>query len=64
MLAIAGVVTLIIHFSILYVPFLNEIFHVVPLTPPQLLLCFVSSLSALLVFPSKLIKRRPYAENQ
>jgi Ca2+-transporting ATPase len=64
MLAVAGVVTLVLHFSIIYVPFLNEIFHVVPLTPFQLLICFVGSLSAFLVFPGKLIKRRPYAENQ
>ena len=64
MLAVSGVVTLILHFSILYVPFLNEIFHVVPLTPFQLLLSFAGSLSAFLIFPSKLIKRRPYAENQ
>jgi hypothetical protein len=64
MLAVAGVITLALHFSILYVPFLNEIFHVVPLTPFQLLVCGVGSLSAFLIFPSKLIKRRPYAEDQ
>jgi Ca2+-transporting ATPase len=62
MLAAAGVITLVLHFSIIYVPFLNTIFHVVPLTFYQLLICFVGSFSALLIFPSKLIKRRPYVE--
>jgi Ca2+-transporting ATPase len=63
MLAVAGVITLVLHFCIIYVPFLNEIFHVVPLTPFQLLICFVGSLTAFLIFPSKLIKRRPYVED-
>jgi Ca2+-transporting ATPase len=62
MLAASGVITLALHFSILYVPVLNEMFHVVPLTPTQLLVCFLGSLSALLIFPSKLIKKRPYFE--
>ncbi|MFH0897241.1 MAG: cation-transporting P-type ATPase [Candidatus Bathyarchaeota archaeon] len=62
MLAISVVITLALQISIIYVPFLNEIFHVVPLTSFQLLICFLGSITAFLIFPSKLIKRRPYAE--
>ncbi|GAG17491.1 unnamed protein product, partial [marine sediment metagenome] len=46
--------------AILYVPALNTIFKVVPLTPFQLLLCFIGSLTAFLIIPGKLIPRRRY----
>ncbi len=45
---------------ILYVPALNPIFKVAPLTPFQLALCFFGSLTAFLILPGKLIPRRRF----
>jgi len=64
MLFVSVVVGLGLQFLILYVPFLNEVFHVVPLTPFQLLYCFVGSLTAFLIVPQRLIPRRQYVEHK
>jgi len=60
MLFITILVSLMLQMAILYVPALNIIFKVVPLTPFQLLLCFIGSLTAFLIIPGKLIPRRRY----
>ena len=64
MLFVSVVVGLGLQFLILYVPFLNEVFHVVPLTPFQLMYCFVGSLTAFLIVPQRLIPRRQYVEHK
>jgi Ca2+-transporting ATPase len=64
MLFISVVVGLILQFMILYIPVLNDAFHVVPLSSFQLLLCFIGSLTAFLVLPGKLIPRRTYVEHK
>jgi len=63
MLFVSIVVSLVMQMLILYVPALNPIFKVVPLTPFQLALCFVGSLTAFLILPGKLIPRRRYVSN-
>jgi Ca2+-transporting ATPase len=60
MLFISVVVSLAMQMAIIYVPALNTVFRVAPLTPFQLLLCFVGSLTAFLIMPGKLIPRRRY----
>jgi len=60
MLFITILVSLALQMAILYVPALNTIFKVAPLTPFQLLLCFIGSLTAFLIIPGKLIPRRRY----
>jgi hypothetical protein len=50
--------------AIIYVPALNRVFRVAPLTPLQLLLCLVGSLTAFLILPGKLIPRRQYVTDQ
>ena len=60
MLFISVVVSLAMQMAIIYVPVLNTVFRVAPLTPFQLLLCFVGSLTAFLIMPGKLIPRRRY----
>jgi Ca2+-transporting ATPase len=64
MLFISVIVGLALQFMILYIPFLNEVFHVVPLTGFQLLICFMGSLTAFTIFPGKLIPRRRYVEHR
>jgi len=64
MLFVSVVVGLTLQLMILYVPFLNNVFHVVPLTPNQLLICFLGSLTALLIVPQKLIPRRRYVSQR
>jgi Ca2+-transporting ATPase len=64
MLFVSIVVGLSLQLLILYVPLLNEVFHVVPLNTFQLLLCFLGSLTAFLIFPSKLIPRRTYVKHR
>ncbi len=64
MLFVSVVVGVGLQFLILYVPFLNEMFHVVPLTSFQLLYCFVGSLTAFLILPQRLIPRRHYVEHR
>ncbi len=64
MLFVSVVVGVVLQFLIIYVPFLNEVFHVVPLTPFQLLYCFVGSLTAFLILPQRLIPRRRYVEHR
>ena len=60
MLFITILVSLALQMAILYVPALNTIFKVAPLTPFQLLLCFIGSLTAFLIIPGKLSPRRRY----
>ena len=60
MLFVSVVVSLAMQMAIIYVPALNTVFRVAPLTPFQLLLCFVGSLTAFLIMPGKLIPRRRY----
>jgi len=60
MLFVSIVVSLILQFAIVYLPPLQKLFHVAPLTPLQLGLCVLGSLTALLILPGKLIKRRFY----
>jgi Ca2+-transporting ATPase len=64
MLFVSVVIGLILQLMILYIPFLNNVFHVVPLTPNQLLICFLGSLTALLIVPQKLIPRRRYVSHR
>lgn len=64
MLFVSVVISLILQFMILYIPYLANIFHVVPLTMFQLGLCFLGSLTAFLVIPGKLIPRRRYVEHR
>jgi len=61
MLFVSVVVSLVLQMAILYWPPLQNIFHVAPLTPFQLGICALGSLTALLILPGKLIKRRRYA---
>jgi len=63
MLFVSVVVGLTLQMLILYVPFLNEVFHVVPLTPFQLGLCVLGSFTALLIIPQRLIPKRVYVEH-
>jgi len=60
MLFVSVVVSLVLQFAIVYLPPLQSLFHVAPLTPFQLGLCFLGSLTAFLILPGKLIKRRQY----
>jgi len=64
MLFVSVMVGVGLQFLILYVPFLNEVFYVVPLTPFQLFYCFAGSLTAFLVLPQRLIPRRQYVEHR
>ena len=64
MLFISVVVGLGLQFLILYIPAFNVIFHVVPLTGFQLLICFLGSLTAFLIVPQRLIPKRQYVEHR
>jgi len=64
MLFVSVVVSLILQMLILYVPFLNTAFKVVPLPPQLLLLCVIGSLSAFLIIPGKLIPQRKYVSHK
>ena len=64
MLFVSVVVGIGLQFLIVYVPALNEIFHVVPLTAIQLLVCFLGSLTAFLIIPQRLIPKRQYVEHR
>lgn len=61
MLFVSIVVSLVLQFAIVYLPPLQKLFHVAPLTPLQLGICILGSLTAFLILPGKLIKRRRYA---
>jgi len=61
MLFVSVVFSLLLQFAIVYLPPLQNLFHVAPLTPFQLSLCFIGSLTAFLILPGKLIKRRSFA---
>ena len=61
MLFVSVVISLVLQFAIIYLPPLQKLFHVAPLTPFQLGLCVLGSLTAFLILPGKLIKRRTYA---
>ncbi len=60
MLFVSVIVSLALQMLIIYVPTLNPIFKVAPLTPFQLALCFFGSLTAFLILPGKLIPRRRF----
>ncbi len=62
-LFVSVAVSLLLQLAILYVPPLQKIFHVATLSPFQLGLCVLGSLTALLIMPGKLIKRRRYAHH-
>ena len=64
LLFVSVVIGLALQFAILYIPSLNEIFHVVPLSGLQLLVCFVGSLTAFLIVPQRLIPKRQYVEHR
>jgi len=64
MLFISVVVGLGLQFLILYIPAFNVIFHVVPLTGFQLLICFLGSLTAFLIVPQRLIPKRQFVEHR
>ena len=64
MLFVSIMVSLAMQLAILYIPALNPIFKVAPLTPFQLLLCFLGSLTAFLIIPGKLIPRRRYVSHR
>ncbi len=64
MLFISVVVGLGLQFAILYTPWLNDVFHVVPLSGLQLLVCFLGSLTAFLIIPQRLIPKRQYVDHR
>jgi hypothetical protein len=64
MLFVSIVVSLAMQMAILYIPALNPIFKVVPLTGFQLFVCFLGSLTAFLIIPGKLIPRRRYVSHR
>ena len=64
MLFISVVIGLVLQFMILYIPAFNVIFHVVPLTGFQLLICFLGSLTAFLIIPQRLIPKRQFVEHR
>jgi len=61
MLFVSVAVSLVLQLAIIYLPPLQGLFHVAPLTPFQLGLCALGSFTAFLILPGKLIKRRQYA---
>ncbi len=63
MLFFSVVISLGLQLLILYVPALNTIFHVVPLTATQFLICLVGGLTAFLIVPQRLIPKRRFIEN-
>ena len=64
MLFISVMIGLALQLMILYIPALNVIFHVVPLTGLQMLVCFLGSLTAFLIIPQRLIPQRQYVEHR
>jgi len=54
-------ISLVLQLAIIYWPPLQTLFHVAPLTPLQLGVCIIGALTAFLILPGKLIKRRRYA---
>lgn len=64
MLFVSIVIGVALQFMILYIPVLNTIFHVVPLSMKELLICFLGSLTAFLIIPGKLIPKRRYLMHQ
>jgi Ca2+-transporting ATPase len=64
MLFVSVVIGVALQFLLLYTPFLNDIFHVVPLTAFQLFLCLIGSFTAFLIIPQRLIPKRVYIEHK
>ncbi len=64
MLFISVVVGIGLQFAIIYTPWLNDVFHVVPLSGLQLLVCFLGSLTAFLIVPQRLIPKRQYVDHR
>jgi Ca2+-transporting ATPase len=64
LLIVSILVALALQMMIIYVPALNPIFKTAPLTPFQLGLCLLGSLTAFLIIPGKLIPRRRYVADR
>ncbi len=60
LLFITIIISVITQIAILYVPMLNTIFKVVPLSPLQLGISILGSFTAFLILPGRLIKKRQY----
>lgn len=58
MLFVSIVVSLLLQVAIVYVPFLQVLFHTTAITPLEFAVCMLGACSALLIFPGKLIKKR------
>jgi len=64
MLFISIMASVAMQLAILYITALNPIFKVITLTPFQLFVCFLGSLTAFLIIPGKLIPRRRYVPHR
>ena len=64
MLFISIMASVAMQLAILYITTLNPIFKVITLTPFQLFVCFLWSLTAFLIIPGKLIPRRRYVSHR
>ncbi len=64
MLFISIMASVAMQLAILYITALNPIFKVITLTPFQLFVCFLGSLTAFLIIPGKLIPRRRYVSHR
>jgi len=64
MLFVSVAVSVALQLAIVYLPPLQKLFHVAPLTPFQLGICVLGALTALLILPGKLIKRRRYVAHR
>ncbi len=63
MLFVTVIVSTVFLLSIVYIPFLQSIFHTTYLTGFELAICVVGALSALTVFPGKLIRKpKPHSK--
>jgi len=64
MLFISIMASVAMQLAILYITALNPIFKGIPLTPFQLFVCFLWSLTAFFIIPGKLIPRRRYVSHR
>ncbi len=60
LLFVTILISILSQFAILYIPMLNTIFKVMPLSPLQLGISILGSFTAFLILPGKLIKKRQY----
>jgi len=63
MLFYSILVSILLQFAIVYVPFFHPIFHTTSLTPLELAVSIAGSFTGLLLFPGKLIKKPRYRED-